>query len=242
VSAALQTRAEIVKLARVLGVEPGELDALAGCAPATLRKLRCDVSDRLVDADRKHFAGVARASKVLPTAVAAKLAEHALGPLLAARVAALMDVDRARELARRLSPSFLADIAVEMDVRHASELIVGLPAKTIVKSATELDRRGEHVAMSMFVGHLSDEALAGVLEILSTESLLAVGFLIEAPERLDEIVGMLTDDQVTDLIVFAAEEDRWSELLGIADFLGPEQLTRVTALAEAAGATDPLAA
>ena len=234
-SAALQTRAEIEKLARALGVPVERLESLSGVPAAQIRATRHAVADALFEADRSAFARAAAAAKVIPSALAAKLAQHALGPLLAARAATLLDPGQARDLARRLPVAFLADLAVEIDPRHARELLTGMPGDQIAQTAAELERRGEHVAMGAFVGCLSDEALAAAVAVLSDASLLHVGFLIEEPERLDGIVASLPDVRLTGIIGVAAREDRWSELLGMAGYLTEAQLRRMLALGDAAG-------
>ena len=226
----MRSEAEVDKLARALHADPQRLAALTALAPHDIRGLRHAVTDALLEADQHHFSRVAEAAKALPTAIAAKLAEKALGPLLAARVAALLSVDQTLDLISRLPPAFLADVALELDPRQAHDLIVALPAGPIAGAAAELDRRGEHIAMSMFVGHLNDEALAATVAVLSDDALLRVGYLLEAPERLDWIFAGLGDDRVAAIVDLAAREDRWTELTGITDELGTSQQLRVAAL------------
>ena len=225
-----QTRAELEKLARALQLEGTEaIDALEVLAPADVRALRHAVTDMLLEADLPQFTRVAAFAKAVPVKLAAKLAEDALGPLLAARLAALVDVGLAGDIVRRLSAGFLADVAVELDPRQAHEVIGELPPDLIAAAAAELDQRDEHIAMSMIVGHLSPEALAAVVEVLSTHALLRVGFLIEAPERLDELVALLPDGCLAEIALLASEEDRWDEIDGIEAHLSPEQLARLRA-------------
>jgi hypothetical protein len=232
----MTARAEVEKLARALEVDPGRLAALEGEAPADIRALRHAVADALFEADRRHFLRVAAAARVIPVALAAKLAEHALGPLLAARVTGLIDPSQARDIARRLSPGFLAEVAVRLDPRHAAEVIAGIPAQLIARTAAELEDRGEHVAMGLFVAHVADEALAATIDVLSDDALLRVGYLLEAPERLDSIVASLPDERIECLIVIAWDDDRWDELLGLGLHLGDEQRARVVALGDELGA------
>ena len=230
----MRIAAEVEKLARALHADPQQLAALEALAADDIRALRHAVTDALLEADQHHFSRVADAARALPIAVAAKLAEKALGPLLAARVAALIELERTLDLVARLSPGFLADVALELDPRQAHDLIVALPAGPISAAAAELDRRGEHVAMSMFVGHLSDEALHATVAVLSDDALLRVGYLLEAPERLDAIFARLPDDRIDAVVALAAREGRWAELTGITDELGPAQQLRVAALLRAA--------
>lgn len=230
-SAALQTRAELEKLARALGLDgPETLDDLAGLLPEDVRALRHAVTDMLLEADLHHFTKVASFAKAIPVKLAAKLAEDALGPLLAARVAGLVDIAFASDITKRMSAGFLADVAVELDPRQAHEVIARLPAELIATAAAELDERGEHIAMSMFVGHLSDDALAAVLDVLSADALLRVGFLLEAPERLDQVVDLLPDACLAEMAELAAAEDRFHELDGITAHLSARRRRRVTAL------------
>jgi hypothetical protein len=230
----MRAAAEVEKLARALHADPQRLAALEALAPHDIRGLRHAVTDALLEADQHHFTRVAEAAKALPTAIAAKLAEKALGPLLAARVAALLSVDQTLDLVVRLSPGFLADVALELDPRQAHDLIVALPAGPISAAAAELDRRGEHIAMSMFVGHLNDAALHATVAVLSDDALLRVGYLLEAPERLDAIVAELSDERLDALVALAARENRWTELMGITDELGQAQKLRMAALLRAA--------
>ena len=229
-SADPRVRAELEKLARALKLEDtDDLEDLVALGADDIRALRHAVTDMLLEADLHHFHRVAALARKIPSKIAARLAEDALGPLLAARVAGLIDIGLAHDITRRLSSGFLADTAIELDPRQAHEVIARLPADLIAASAAELDARGEHIAMSMFVGHLSEEALAAVLDVLSPDALLRVGFLIEEPDRLDEIVALIPDECLADMARVAADEDRWDEVDGITAHLGPEQRARVAA-------------
>ena len=70
--------------------------------------------------------------------------------------------------------------------------------------------------------------------MLSDDALLRVGFLLEAPERLDAIFAELSDERIDALVALAAREDRWTELMGITDELGQAQQRRMAALLSAA--------
>ena len=78
---ALDTDAEILKLAHQLGVPTSRLDFLAAVPPADLRALRGQIGEALFQADKHQFSKVVAVSKVVPTAIAAKITEHALSPL-----------------------------------------------------------------------------------------------------------------------------------------------------------------
>ena len=83
----LQGRAEILKLARMLGPRPSELAYLEAVGLADLRALREQTVEVLWDADGATMSRLAAASKLLPAALTATIAQRAFGPLLAARMA-----------------------------------------------------------------------------------------------------------------------------------------------------------
>jgi len=229
-SAALHSRAEVEKLARCLTTDPERLTALEQCSPKDLRKLRHQVGDHLLEADHTAFARAAAASSAVPAAIGARLAVKALGPLLTARVAALVDEDKVMGIVRRLPDAFLADVAVELDPRHARHVLLGIAPERMAAAAAELDRRGEHVAMSGFISYVTPEALNAVVDVLSADALLRVGFLLEAPERLNGIVSGLSDECLVEILELAAAEGREDELDGIQQHLKARQAERLAGL------------
>ena len=122
----LQAHAEVMKLARLLGREPDELAYLERLAPADLRALRDGVTETLYDAHGSSLARLAAASRLLPSGLIATIGQHAFGPLLSARLAGLLETDKAVDVATKLPPPFLADVAVELDPRRASDLIASI--------------------------------------------------------------------------------------------------------------------
>ncbi len=118
----LQTRAEITKLARLLGREAAELAYLERVAAADLRRLRHGVTELLYDADAAALRRLAAAGRLLPAGLVATIAQRAFGPVLSARLAGLLDLERAVDVAGKLPPEFLADVAGELDPRRAGEL------------------------------------------------------------------------------------------------------------------------
>ena len=222
----LESRVEILKLARLLDVPIERLAYLEDVPPPDLKKLRERVTDQLFDADGAALARVASASRLLPSHVAASIGERAFGPLLCARIAGRLDPGRGVELASRLPADFLADVAVELDPRRASEVISQVPTEQIVEVAAELTKRGEHVAMGRCVGHLSDEAIAAALAIMDDETLLRVCFVLEAKQRLGHVAGLLPDERVGGLIRAAADANLWPEALDLLNHLSDKRRAR----------------
>ena len=126
------SRAEILKLARVLDVEAERLEYLARVDADDLRAFREQVTDALFDAHVSVLQRMALAARLLPAPVLAKIAEKVFGPLLCARIAGLVDVGRGVDVAKRLQPRFLAEVAADLDPRRASAIISRIPDRKSV--------------------------------------------------------------------------------------------------------------
>lgn len=214
-SAESDTAAALQKLAHTLGVDAAELTALPGLAelPADdVRLLRSQIAEALFQADRPHFARMASLSSSVPIALAAKVTQHALPPLLAARTAELVDPDRAAELVQRLSDGYLADVSAALDASRAPEVVARIPAERIGKVAAELARRQEWVVIGGFVTQISAEGLAASIAGFDGTQLLHISFVLDEKSRLDEIGALLTERQLDQVLAAAASDDLWIEL------------------------------
>jgi hypothetical protein len=218
---------EIRKLAHQLGVAPSRLEFLAGVPQADLRELRGLIGEYLFQADRHHFSKVVAVSKIVPTALAAKVTEHALTPLIAARTAELLEPAKAVDMVGRLPDQYLADVSAAMDPARAPEVIANIPPAQVAKVGAELARRGEWVVMGGFVSLVSDAALRSSVEDLSGEQLLRVGYVLDDLSRLDDVADMLTDDQLDDMLGAAIAHDLWRELDGVLVHLTGSQAQRI---------------
>ncbi len=220
-SAALESRAEVAKLAGLLSVPVERFDALAELSPATLRELREQVTDVLYDSDVGALKRAAAASRHIPPAISATVAQKAFGPLLCARISGLVDTRTAVAVAGRLPTAFLADVSVAMDPRRASDVIGALPADGVIEVAAELARRGEHVTMGRFVGHLDDATIVGCFAVLSDADMLEAGFVMEDKDRLDTIIGLLPAGRLQGIITAAHEDGLWPEALDLFTHVSP---------------------
>lgn len=206
---------ELVKLAHALGVAPDRLAALGDVPAEDLRTLRRQIGDALFQADRHHFVKVAALSKAVPPAVAAKVTEHALTPLLAARTAELLDPPRAIDLVKRLPDAYVADVATVMDPARSPDVVARIPAERVARVAAELARRREWVVIGGFVSHVSPEGLAASVRLLDGEQLLRVSYVLDDVTRLGEITAAISDDQLDAVLVAAAGHGLWRELGGL---------------------------
>ncbi len=226
-----RAKAEIQKLARLLERDPQTLGYLAKLPLPELRMLEEQVTDVLFDTNRKTLTRLAAASKVLPAALSAVIAQRAFGPLLAARISGLLEPERAVEIAAKLPPAFLADVAVELDPRRASAVIGRIPAAQIEAVGAQLAARKEYVAMSRFVGHLEEEAIRASLAVIDDEQLLRVGFVLEEKDSLRRLVALLEPERLDGVIDAAASADLWVEALDLLIHLDKRRQRRLIAAA-----------
>jgi hypothetical protein len=184
-------RPEILKLARLLGKDPEQLSYLERVPVAELRVLREQVTDALFTAQEDALRRLVIASKLLPVGLVASLGQSTFGPMLSARIAGLLDPDRAVEVAAKMPTDFLAEVAIELDPRRASAVIAGIPSSRILDITLELARREEYVTMGRFVAHLSDEALGAALTALDDEALAQTMFVLEDGAGDERLVRLL---------------------------------------------------
>ncbi|MEU4250966.1 hypothetical protein AB0F15_26515 [Amycolatopsis sp. NPDC026612] len=214
-------RAEILKLARVLDVEPGRLEYLVRVDADDLRAFREQVTDTLFDANAAALQRMALAARVVPVGVLAKIAEKVFGPLLCARIAGLVDVGRGVDVAKRLSPRFLAEVAAELDPRRASAIISRIPLDTVLAVAAELARKENWITLGRFVGHLPDPTVRRALAEIDDPGLLRIAFVLDDKYRIDHVVGLLPAHRLGSLLTAAsADEDLWTPALDLLHHVG----------------------
>jgi hypothetical protein len=213
----LRVRAELIKLARVLGAREEQVAFLAPLGVEQLRRLGDRVSSALFDEYRTAFQKLADASRLLPASLVAKMSELVFGPVLSARISGLMPPDRAIEVALKLRGRFLADVCIELDPRNASELLARMPTKIVVDVAQELLRRREHVTMGRFVDDLTNEAIRAVMQAVTDDAaLVQIGFFVERRERLVELVELLSPERVRAVVAAAASGPPEAQAAGLA--------------------------
>lgn len=234
-SEARDIHAEVLKLARLLQREPDELAYLRDVPSDDLRALRDRVTDVLFDAHGPALGRLAAASRLLPIGVIALIAERALGPVLTALIAGMIDTSRAVEVASKLPTVFVADVATHLDPRRASDVVAGIPAGRIAEIASELARRREYVTIGRFVGRLGPEATVAAVDVMDAETVLHVTFVAEDKDRLDHLIGGLEQHRLGELLDAAERFRMWDELLDLFGRLDEPLRSRYLAAAAARG-------
>lgn len=230
----LTHQAELIKLARILGGKPEQLQSLDKLDVAALRELRERISASLFDADRHLFQRVAAATKLVPVGVAALIAEKALGPLLCARVAGSLPTDRAIDIAKRQRTDFLAEVCLQIDPRQVRDLIAGMPVQQSVDTAIELARRREYITMGRFVDSLPEPSMRAILKALTDdEALLRIGFFVEDPSQLSAVIDMLPKQRLHHMIELAVQRgaELWPEALALINAIAKPQRRMMAAQA-----------
>jgi hypothetical protein len=202
----LATEAELVKLGRMLELEPRALGFLGEVPAEQLRELRIAVHERVFQQDRVAFERLAAVATRLPTRLSLMLADRT-GPVLAARVTAEMPAKRAAHVAARVSTGFAADVCLHLDPRRGRDLIRLLPVERIVDVARELVARGDFVTMSRFVDYLPDETIRAVEEAIEDEAaLLRVAFYIGSKNRLDHLFRTIPRERLEAMMLRVQQE------------------------------------
>lgn len=226
----LDTRAEITKLAFLLGVDEAELDFLTALPTTALRKFRDRVTDALYAQDKDRLEVAAQAAKLLPLAVAAKIAEHGFGPMLSAALAGLLEPSRALGISQRVPIDFLTESSIHLDPRRAVDVVAALPPETVAQVGRALAARGLHVIAGRFVGYLPPESLSRAVAALDDADLLRTAFVLEDKTRLDELAE-LTRDRWPALIETARREQLWTQALDLIGHLSAEHRDALSKIA-----------
>jgi len=234
-SGRLDTEAEILKLARLLDVEPSSLSYLDEVEADDLRVLRTGVTDSLFAIGGGLMTRLGNAAKRLPTPLVVTICERAFGPMLAARAAASTDPAKAVEIAQRLSPDFLTEVTIQLDPRRVAEIVSGVPTDLVAPVAEELGKRQEYVTMGRFLTYLSPEALRAALAVLGDEAVLRTAFVLEDKSSVDDAIAALPAERLQGVLRCASTGGLWHELLSLREHLSPARLTDIETAVDETG-------
>lgn len=224
----LATRAEVGRLANELNVPAAELDFLLGCDAADLRGLRRGLSAGMDARHRKTFAGMARASKLLPAGLLSPIAEKAIGPLLCSKIAAELEPDHARKIVGHFSVPFLADLCRTLDAVAAGSVIRAIPARRAVAVGRELYERRDSDTLAKFIDAVDDDVFEPMLEVIDDEGfLLDVAVSAESLARLNTIIELLDAGRLVALLHAAAASSALAELVVLLGEIDAEQAERI---------------
>lgn len=216
---------QIGRIARLLRLDPAEVQGLDDIPDADLRILHDQISKTLFGDAQRQFARVAGLSKTIPGPLAGVLAEKFLPPVMAARTSEMLDPAKARDLIGRVSITYLAEIALALDPVRSKPVVQQLPPEPIGRVAKELFGRQEYATMAEFVGTVTVEALVAALEVATPHDLLAVVPLLEWNDNLDRVIADLSHRQVTEIAASLTAV----ELADLAMALDPSRMGPIVA-------------
>ncbi|WP_137989983.1 hypothetical protein [Streptomyces vilmorinianum] len=227
----LRNRAETEKIAALLGEEPQRLDFLGTLPAEDLRRLREQASAALFDGQPEMLDRIAKATRLVPAAVAAAISQKALGPRLAAAVAGRLEPARAADIIDKLPVAFTAESCAHLDPRRISGIVDRLDEDLTVRIAVALAERGDHLTMGRFVGHLRDSALERILPQIPDAAVLRTGYAVDMPQRLGRVVELMGEERLEQVIGAASAHGLWPEALAVAGLVSGEQRARIASLA-----------
>lgn len=223
----LQRQAEQLRLARLLSTPVETLDFLSTLDPGELQSLREICGEFLQRQHRPLFQRIARASKLLPTALAARIAERTLGALLCARVAGEISLPLSAALCRHHSPAFMASITVHMEPERVAAVAAALPPDLVGKVACELLSRREFITLADLVAEMAPDLVAAALQDLPApacgEGLLNVLLFVRDAAQLQVILERAAPAQLAAMLQASADAglDLWPEALALLARLPP---------------------
>jgi len=223
---ALEVHAEIVRLARLLEVDPHDLAFLKHSPSGDLRWLRRSASDRLFAGDRSLFVRLAGAAKLLPDRLTAFIAETVFGPVLIARIAGEMHAAHAVSIATRMDIGFLASVCLALDPSRAREILFEMPVEVVRAVALELVRRREFITMGSFVDYLSEPVIDQVMDsITDEEDLIRIGLFIETKSLIPKLMQKLSAERLRRCVKLAHDpvKNLFAEALSLMAYADPEK-------------------
>ncbi|WP_420466567.1 hypothetical protein [Panacagrimonas sp.] len=229
----LKLQAEHLKLARLLGCKESQIAALKIRDVDALRQLRAACTSTLFDGDRASLQKVVAAARLMPAPLNALIAEKAMGPVLGSRVAGMLPPQLAVDIAKRAPLALNVEVTLLIDPRSAVPMLRLMPVELVVAVTREVVKRREYIAMARFVDTLTNEQIRACMQVLDDEAMLRIGFFVESPQRLEEVVGLMNDERLQKVMAVGAkpELDLGAAVLMLLSGVGDKLRTR---LAEAA--------
>lgn len=229
----LLSRIEVTKLARELEVAEADIIFLASSSPMEIRDLRRIVSAALFARNEDRVRLLAALSRVLPVSITAKIAELALGPMLSARVAGVLDPREASRLASHLNAGFLAALSPSLDPARVAPILRGLPAELITEVGRQLLKQREYVTLARFVPVVDIEVAMNVVANATGADLLQVAIYCDEPAALDAIAARVPDAMLGEIIRAASDANAYDAAVSLLTSFSAETCGRLVGQIEA---------
>lgn len=217
----LDVRGEVIKLARELDVDAGELAFLEQADRDDVHRLRLGIEDALDRRHRPFYERIEASSRLLPPSVALRIARMSFPPLVVARVSESIPNERGIKMTEQTPTDYLGELLVHMNPRRIVESVRAMPLRLMKPMIAELAKREDFITLGRFLGVLADEQIPGVVEqIQDGRTLLMCGFHDEDPGNLEAVTAAMSDEQVAAIIDAVLEHDLADELAAVSEHLG----------------------
>jgi hypothetical protein len=223
------SRLEVAKIAHVLGSDPSEFSFLAEVPAAVIRELRHELLAATYRRHEARFERLAGVSKMVPPSVTAAIAQKALGPQIAARVAGVLPVEDAVKIARHLEPEFIADMAPHLDPRRIGPLVAQLADDFIVDVGRLLLRRREWVTAARLVPVVALEPLTELVGLIGGAEMLQIALYADEPADLERVIDLLPDERLGSLVQAMAISAHLDEAVMLVESLSTTSVARILA-------------
>ena len=219
----IETRAELLKLSRLLESDEGSLDFLDGQDLDHLARFRNTVSSFFYAQHQDSYQRLAGISKLVPTGASAKLATTVLGSVLAAGIASELPADRAIKLADKLPDDFLAKLCIHLEPSQSRSLLAAMPDKIVARVAQTLLAMGEHITLARFVAVIQPSALQAITATVNDgEAMVMIALYLEDKSKLDTLLGLLSEAQQRATLQAATDQALWPAVLSLNEHLNTE--------------------
>ena len=195
---------ELVKLAHDLGVDLAEVEFLGALSDTELARLRGAVNHALFAPHEARFARMAAMGRHVPLGLAAKGAQLALGPLIAARVAAVTDPELAVRLVGHLSIGFLARMTPHIDPAKVAEIVARLPREVVVATGEKVLESKDYIPLGRFVAHVDVDTAVEVARIAPPDDLLQIAVFTDDREALGRMIDRIDEEILGSVLTEAA--------------------------------------
>jgi hypothetical protein len=172
----------------------------------------------------------------VPPALAAKGAQLALGPLIAARVAAVTDPGLAVRLVEHLSLEFLARMTPFINPAKVADIVARLPEDVVVATGEKLVASKEYIPLGRFVAHVPLATALTVVRAAPPLDLLQVAIFTDDRAELDRIIAAVEEDVLASVLTAAAAAGEIDDALTLLASLSVDSRVRVLRVASRLGA------
>jgi len=219
------------RIARLLDAPAEDLAFLERLEVHSLRTLHDQIIEVIFDPDAGRLGTLQAAARMLPPPITAKVAERALGPVLAGRLAGSIDDGTAAAIARRMPPEFLADVAGQVHPGRVEAVVGRLQARQVEAATDVLISRDDLLVLGRFAGMIPVDTLQSIVGRMDAGTILDVAPFVEPIDRVDHLIGFIDDPILLAVLRTAHTDRRWVDALDVVDSLGGATRTRIAEIA-----------